>query len=539
MRAVNTRHLSRSICRGLAFAVLLSCSSSAKVEPGGKGGAAGSGTGGSGRAGMGGGTDGAPNGSGGEGEHGGARGGAPGNAGALGSTAGGAERGGASGQAGHGGGSAGQGGQSGVATGGASGQAAGRGGDGGVGGATGDWQGTRQFGSTSPDYAAGLAVTSSGALYVTAMTYNGAFDGNAPIGSDDILLIKLDPAGNKQWSRELGTDKADDPRGGAVDRDGNVFLTGHTVGGLDGHANLGDSDLFLFKFDAQGNELWSTQLGTSEADLVANVVVDKSGFVYVAGNTFGALDPGHTPDTADTCFLAKLNGAGTVQWIRQFGSQTCGYMANLTTDAEGHVYVMGSVNPTGSDTNSDLFIAKFDDQGAMSWARTFGSDQPESAYGVATDSAGNVYIAGDTLGGLDGNVSAGDADAFLVKYDGAGARQWTRQVGTPRSDVAHAVVVDAAGGVYVAGTTEGGMDGNANRGLTDLFLIKYDGAGTKQWVRQLGTSGYDNPSDMDLDPSDGVFIAGTTTGSLDGNKNVGTWDFFVTKYTATGSIARQ
>lgn len=435
--------------------------------------------------------------------------------------------------------SSGQGGGAGTGNTGLAGQT-GRGGDGGSAGAAppGEWQGTRQLGSTSPDYAAGLAVDSSSAVYVTAMTYNGVFDGNASIGSNDILLFKLDRAGNKQWSRELGTAGADDPSGVAVDRSGNVYLTGYTLGGLDGNINLGESDLFLFKFDPNGNKLWSIQVGTSKTELAGDVVVDKAGFVYVGGNTFGPLAPGQPADTRDDCFLAKFDGAGVVVWIKQFGSPTCGHVADVATDGEGHPYLVGSVYAKNSGTDSDLFVVKFDDQGAMLWTRTLGSDQPESAYGVATDAAGNVYVAGDTVGGLDGNVSAGDGDAFVVKYDGAGAKQWTRQVGTDRRDVGASVIVDAQGGVYLAGYTEGGLDGNANSGLSDLFLIKYDGAGTKQWLRQLGTTGYDYPADMSLDPSGGVFIAGTTTGSLDGNKNVGLWDVFVTKYTASGAIAR-
>lgn len=413
-------------------------------------------------------------------------------------------------------------------------------GDGGSAGSAGaaDWQGTRQLGSTGPDYAEGVAVDSSGAVYVTAMTYNGAFDGNRTIGSDDIVLFKLDRAGNKQWSRQLGTTGSDDPRGVAVDRSGNVYVTGTTHGDFDGHISAGNSDLFLFKFDANGNKLWSIQLGTSDAELVADVVVDKSGAVYVGGDTFGRLDPGQPVDTRDGCFLAKFDGAGAAVWIKQFGTPNCGHVSDVTTDGDGHPYLVGSVYAKNSGTDSDSFVVKCDDQGAMLWARTLGTDQPESAYGVATDAAGNVYVAGDTLGGLDGSVSGGDADGFVVKYDGAGTKQWTRQFGTDRSDVAASVIVDAKKGVYVAGSTEGGLDGNANSGLNDLFLIKYDAAGTKQWVRQLGTRGYDYPADMDLDPSGGVFVSGTTTGDLDGNKSAGLSDVFVTRYTDSGVLAR-
>ena len=93
------------------------------------------------------------------------------------------------------------------------------------------------------------------------------------------------------------------------------------------------------------------------------------------------------------------------------------------------------------------------------------------AYGVATDISGNVYVAGGTEGGLDGNTSAGKADLFVVKYNSSGTHQWTNQLGTDRYDEARGVATDSSGNVYVTGYTEGGLDGNTNAGNSDLFEI--------------------------------------------------------------------
>ena len=95
----------------------------------------------------------------------------------------------------------------------------------------------------------------------------------------------------------------------------------------------------------------------------------------------------------------------------------------------------------------------------------------------------------------------------------------------------------AAGGIYVAGRTEGALAGQSNSGMSDSFVAKYDAAGVQQWVSQLGTQGYDNPSDIKPDPSAGVFITGSTTGGLDGNANLGMSDVFVTKYLPDGTLA--
>jgi len=86
------------------------------------------------------------------------------------------------------------------------------------------------------------------------------------------------------------------------------------------------------------------------------------------------------------------------------------------------------------------------------------------ANGVATDSSGNVYVTGGTKGGLDGNTSAGNTDLFVVKYNSSGTKQWTKQLGTSSSDEAYGVATDSSGNVYVTGYTAGGLDGNTSAG---------------------------------------------------------------------------
>jgi len=113
------------------------------------------------------------------------------------------------------------------------------------------------------------------------------------------------------------------------------------------------------------------------------------------------------------------------------------------------------------------------------------------ANGVATDSSGNVYVTGVTFGGLDWNTSAGANDLFVVKYNSSGTKEWTKQLGSASSDYANGVATDSSGNVYVAGVTYGGLDGNSNQDNADLFVVKYNSSGTKQWTKQLGSSSPD------------------------------------------------
>ena len=89
-------------------------------------------------------------------------------------------------------------------------------------------------------------------------------------------------------------------------------------------------------------------------------------------------------------------------------------------------------------------------------------------------------MTGRTRGGLDGNTHSGSWDIFLVKYNSSGTKQWTKQLGTSDNDSGLGVTTDSLGNIYVTGWTGGGLDGNTSSGGGDIFLIKYDSSGTKQ-----------------------------------------------------------
>ena len=142
-------------------------------------------------------------------------------------------------------------------------------------------------------------------------------------------------------------------------------------------------------------------------------------------------------------------------------------------------------------------------------------------------------MTGHTKGGLDGNTSSGSADLFVVKYNSSGTKQWTKQLGSSSSDYAKGVAVDSSGNVYAAGYTNGGLDGNTNSGSNDLFVVKYNSSGTKQWTKQLGTSG-GRAHGVAVDSSGNVYAAGYTDGGLDGNTSSGGQDIFLVKYNSSG-----
>ena len=174
-----------------------------------------------------------------------------------------------------------------------------------------------------------------------------------------------------------------------------------------------------------------------------------------------------------------------------------------------------------------------------SWTRLLGTSRSDNATSVTTGSDGSIYIAGETEGNLDGNSNAsynnGSKDAFLSKYNSDGTKSWTRLLGTYAYDSATSVTTGSDGSIYIAGITYGNLDGNSNAGNGDAFLSKYNSDGTKSWTRLLGSSASDGASSVTTGSDGSIYIAGITYGKLDGNSNDGSADAFLSKYNSDGT----
>jgi hypothetical protein len=86
---------------------------------------------------------------------------------------------------------------------------------------------------------------------VTGST-GGGLDGNTSSGSNDIVLVKYNSSGTKQWTKQLGTSSIDTGNGVSTDSSGNIYVTGYTQGDLDGNTSSGSNDIFLVKYDSSG-----------------------------------------------------------------------------------------------------------------------------------------------------------------------------------------------------------------------------------------------------------------------------------------------
>jgi hypothetical protein len=333
-----------------------------------------------------------------------------------------------------------------------------------------------------------------------------------------------------EWIRQFGTGGHDRAAAIAVHAS-SVFVAGGTEGALPGQRSAGSVDAFVARYDGSGVEVWMRQFGTPGVDEVLAIAVDDTG-IYVAGDTQGTLSARGIAPPGQHAFVRKYDPNGVELWTREFGSGRSDEVLALTSGPAA-VYAAGDTTVTAPPYD-DAFVTTFTAAGRSGWSRGFGTAAVDRATAIVVNASG-VYVAGATQGTLPRQTGSGDADGFLRKYGFDGTEIWTRQFGTRESDEILSMAIDTSG-LYLAGMTSGVLNGQTSAGSADAFVRKFDFNGRVVWTRQFGTSRYDDVLGIAVGER-GVYVAGNTSGAWPGHVNAGDYDAFVRKYGVNGGVA--
>lgn len=347
----------------------------------------------------------------------------------------------------------------------------------------------------------------------------------------------LDSQARVSWLSQFGTNQTDFAHSTFIDLNRNIYVTGYTNGTLPGQMALGGGDVFIRKYRPDGAVLWEKQFGTPNADYSAFVTTDLDGNVYVAGTTEGTF-PEQRNMGLDDAFIQKYSSAGVLLWTRQFGTVGKDGIKAIASDNNQDIYVAGYTTAAfPGETNlgySDVFIRKYKSDGTPLWTKQFGTGSFDSATGLSTDAANNLYVVGDVEGRLPGQVYLGYGDVFIRRYKPDGTELWTRQFGTSGVDHAGAVTADVSGDVYIAGGVIGALPGQTHMGREDAFIQKYTDSGNLIRTKQFGTSGYDRIESITADEWNYIYVVGSAEGALPGQTSVGGYDVFAQQYRPSG-----
>ncbi len=324
----------------------------------------------------------------------------------------------------------------------------------------------------------------------------------------DYATIKYNSVGEQQWvARYNGPGNGfDEATAIAIDGSGNVYVTGDSWG------SGGNLDYATIKYDSSGQQQWVARYDgpANFADVPTAIAVDNSGNVYVTGYSSGS---GSDFDYA----TIKYNSSGQQQWVARYngpGNNDDSAYA-IAVDSSGNVYVTG-FSAAGPSTGFDYATVKYNSVGQQQWVARYSGpgNQVDEASAIAIDDSGNVYVTGESLN------SEANLDYATIKYNSLGQEQWVARYNGPanRHDSAHAMTVDGSGNVYVTGSSEGSG--------TDYATIKYNSAGQEQWVaRYNGPGNFDDDAyAIAVDGSGNVYVTGRSIGSG------GDFDYATIKY---------
>jgi hypothetical protein len=334
----------------------------------------------------------------------------------------------------------------------------------------------KTFGAGRDDVANGVAVRGDRVVVVGQFLDEldlGEFKHPAA-GSDDMFVAAFDRAGEPQWLWTAGGIDSDGANAVAAAPDGGWIIGGsfsQTVE-LQGTTlkSRGGTDAMLIKLAANGDLQWVKQFGGRYNDTITHLAVDARGNIYVQGVFRDTADWGGAPLTAhggsdNDIVLAKYDLNGDHVWSKGFGNAFNDVAGGLTVDPAGNLTMVGSFDKSvsfgdGDDHTSngeaDAFIARYTTDGKLVWARTFGGDREDIAFGVAADAAGNTVTTGWFQGKIEVGkttlVSEGtNKDVFAVKLDAKGAVVWAERWGDHDHDQGRAIAIDDKGSAIVVG----------------------------------------------------------------------------------------
>ncbi len=397
----------------------------------------------------------------------------------------------------------------------------------------------------------------------------------------DIFIAKYDANGNVIWAKSAGGTGYDEVNSIITDATGDVYITGYfrsstmTFGTttLTNNSSIGYSDIFIAKYDANGNLVWAKSVGGTNNDYGSSIATDAIGNTYLTGAfqspviTFGAMTL--TNNGAYNIFIVKYDTNGNVVWAKSAGGTYDNSGKSIVTDAAGNTTITGYFSsPTitfGATTltngvifgDPDIFIAKYDTNGNVLWAKSAsGNNDFAEGYSISNDASGNTIITGFfsstiiTFGTttLTNNAGInGSSDTFIAKYDTNGNMLWAKSAGGNSGDKGYSIATDAAGNSYLTGdfmspTITFGTTTLTNNGGYDIFVAKYDTDGNVIWAKSAGGTGSDNGHSIATDAAGNTYIAGTfqsptlTFGSTTLTNN-GSYDIFIAKLDGTTGIA--
>ncbi|MBM4432470.1 MAG: hypothetical protein FJ025_00505 [Chloroflexi bacterium] len=336
----------------------------------------------------------------------------------------------------------------------------------------------RTFGGVNADGSRSVQQTADGGYIISGYTSSyGA-------GFNDVYLIRTDANGYEVWEQTFGGEKVDSGYSGQLTTDGGYIIVGETQSFSSGY-----SDLWLIKTDPYGGKLWDKTFGG---------LIPEWGWSVQQTTDGGYIISGTVALIRMDIWLIKTDASGTQLWNNAFSGGSIQAISSVhETEDGGYIIVGDSLSP---ETGTDIWLIRTDSNGKKMWERKLGGSDYDYPHSFQQTADGGYIIVGETK-----SYGAGDADVWLIKTDRTGYKMWDKTFGGEQRDSGYSVQQTADGGYIVVGETKQyGAD------EADVWLIKVDSDGNKEWDKTFGGKQRDIGYSVQQTADGGYIIAGET-----------------------------
>ena len=353
---------------------------------------------------------------------------------------------------------------------------------------------TLQLGGDGTDRGQDLAIGEDGAIYICGYTATQLTDEDAHGGYDG-FISKVSADGDPEWTVQVGTAATDQADKIWLNGD-KLFVAGVTGGGLYGqHVSHGGCNcpvvnIWIAQFDLNGTEVWSSQFGLRDDLHLSGLLTDSEGNAYLYGYAETTM-PGSESMGGRDMFVLKYDSDGDLEWSKNFGRENTDTASEFLIGEDDTLYLIGQTTsewetPVANGDDGDLLILAIDTEGEELWARQYGSSRQEWPWDAKLDATtGDIYIVGYSDGDLIGDPRGG-SDGFILALDGEGYWLWADAITTPATDFATTVTQKDDGSLIVCGVTDGTLEGPVV-GAKDMFIVEYTPDGTRVSELQYGS----------------------------------------------------
>ena len=400
------------------------------------------------------------------------------------------------------------------------------------------------YGGNGGDYGYSISLDLYNNIFITGSTGSSDFPLQNPGGGAyyqnyagaDAFILKFNSNGIRQWATYYGGCSWEEAYSITTDGNNNIFITGLTTssdlpllnpggGAYYQSTNGGSKSTFILKFNSNGVRQWATYYGGSNWEEAYSITADGNNNIFITGFTqssdFPVKDPGGGAYFQDTCagfrnvFILKFDSNGVRQWATYYGGSDPGpnYGYSIAADEINNIFITGLtvssdfplLNPGGgvyfqNYVGADVFVLKFNSSGVRIWATCFGGTGFEEGKSITIDGNNNILLTGTTRssdfplhdpGGstyFQGNHGGNYLDAFILKFNSAGALQWSTYYGGDGNDEGFSICTDNNKNIFVTGKTEsrdfpvfnpggGAYYRGTHAGGADAFILGFRSSG--------------------------------------------------------------